>query len=69
MPEDVSNHFAFPKFTNPVSETLRKILDNNNKIREKTPFKGLSLTKGVAMMLEKGMKVAKEYYVFNYGPP
>ena len=57
MPEDVTNHFVFTKFTTPVSETLRKILDNDTTTRDKIPLKILRATKvesgSVAVMLEK----------------
>ena len=61
-----------PKFTAPVSETLREILDNDTTTRDKTPLKGLGVTKGesggVSVMLEKRMKVAQHYTVFKYNP-
>ena len=37
MPENVVNPLAFHKFTDPVSGTLREIIENDNTRRDKTP--------------------------------
>ena len=56
-------------FTAPVSGTLSEILDNDTTTRDKTPLKGLGVTKGesvgVAIILKKRMKVAQDYTVLN----
>ena len=61
-----------PTFTSPVSGTLRDILDNKTTTIDKKTLKGLGATKGeyggVAVMLEKRMKVAQHYTVFKYNP-
>ena len=69
MPEEMSNHFAFPDFATPVSGTLREVLDNDTTTREKSYLNGLVMKKVVSMMLKIGMEVAQYYTVFNFVLP
>ena len=68
MPEDISNHIVFHKFTPPVSSTLREILDNDTTTRDKISLKVLGMAKvesgGVFMMMKTVMKVAQGYTIF-----
>ena len=54
--------FLFPKFSAPLSGTLREVLDNYTTTRDKIPIKSLEVTTfesvGVAIILKTGMKVA-----------
>ena len=65
----MAKHFTFPKFTFPVPGTLREVLDNDTKTREKRYLNGLNITKGesggVSMMPKTGMGVAQDYIVLN----
>ena len=73
MPEDVANHFLFPKFTASGPGTLREVIDNDKTTRDKISFNGLGVIKGrsisVSLMLKTGMELAEYCTVFNYGLP
>ena len=69
MSEDVAKYFTFPNFTTSVSETLRKVIDNNTTTGDKNFLNELGMTKvkygGVSMMLKIRMELAQDYTVFN----
>ena len=53
--------------------TLRGVLENDTKTREKNYLNGLNMKKvesgGVSIILKTGTEVAQYYTIFNYGPP
>ena len=55
----LQKHFAFPKFTTPMTGTLKEIVDNYTTINSKISLNGLGLIKGlpasVFMVLSTGM--------------
>ena len=73
MPEDVTNHFAFPSFAIPVPGTMREVLGNDTIPRDKIYLNRIEMTKiqsgGASMMLKTGMGVAQDYTSSNYVPP
>ena len=61
-----------PKFTTPVSWTLREVMYNDTTTRYNIYLKWLGVKKyesgDVAMMLKTGKKMVQDYIVFNYTP-
>ena len=73
MPEDVENNCVLPKFTIPVTETLREFLDNDTTTRDKITLNGLGMKKdksiSVSVIMKIGTEVAEYCTVLNYRPP
>ena len=72
IPEDAAKQFALTKFNKPVSETFRGVLDKETTTGD-NPLQRIRGEKfksgGLAVTTKTGMKVAKHYTVYNYGPP
>ena len=64
---------SFPKFSTPVSGTLREFIDNYTTTRDKIFFSELEVTNvksgGVSMILKTGIEGAHYYNVFDYVLP